>query len=32
MMPTSISWVIWSTFVTVESEGTFLGLFVFFEG
>jgi len=25
------SWVIWSTSVTVESEGSFLGLFVFFE-
>jgi len=26
------SWVIWSTSVTVESEGPFLGVFVFFEG
>jgi len=26
------SWVIWSTSVTVESEGSFLSVFVFFEG
>ena len=25
------SWVIWSTSVTVESEGSFLSVFVFFE-
>jgi len=26
------SWVIWTTPVTVESEGSFLSVFVFFEG